>query len=372
MGINILVADDSITIQKVIGIIFGGDEYSLVIVDNGKAAVEKAVEITPDILLIDALMPGMNGYEVCEAVRAIPELAAKPILVLTGSFEPFDEERALKCGADDFIAKPFESQQIISKVTELLELGRRRESAILASSVKEETETISSAMPDDLFAPGATPVLMPAPEAEHLDAPTDIWSAFISDTVQEEEVPHSPDSFVQIMPEEVAIEQDIFDIISEESDAQLVTQNLPIAPAPLHESTRWQPIDESSFDFSEESETPVPPVHSDTSPTESATEEFSFGAYTPVIPPAPEKTDAPPLDFLSSFDSEEPAKEPQVLPLATPVVPGVLPPSLSEEQLRAAITAASKEVIERIVWEVVPDLAEAMIKEAIRQIKEGK
>ena len=126
MSIKILVADDSITIQKVIGIIFGGDEYSLTVVDNGKAAVDKAREINPDILLIDALMPGMTGYEVAEAVRSTPSLAAKPILILTGSFEPFDEEKAKKSGADDFIAKPFESQHIITKVRELLEIGRSR------------------------------------------------------------------------------------------------------------------------------------------------------------------------------------------------------------------------------------------------------
>jgi CheY-like chemotaxis protein len=120
MSIKLLLADDSITIQKVIGIIFGGEEYSLTIVDNGKAAVEKACEICPDVLLIDALMPGMNGYEVCEAVRATPELAAKPILILTGSFEPFDEDKAKKCGADDFLAKPVSGSELIARVRSLV------------------------------------------------------------------------------------------------------------------------------------------------------------------------------------------------------------------------------------------------------------
>src|ERR1035437_7572052 len=126
MSIKVLVADDSITIQKVIGIIFGGEDYSLTVVDNGKAAVDKAIEINPDVLLIDALMPGMSGYEVCEHVRATPSLACKPILLLTGSFEPFDEEKAKSCGADDFLAKPFESQQIVTKVKELFDLGTSR------------------------------------------------------------------------------------------------------------------------------------------------------------------------------------------------------------------------------------------------------
>ena len=132
MSIKLLLADDSITIQKVIGIIFGGEEYSLTVVDNGKAAVEKARELNPDVLLIDALMPGMSGYEVCEAVRATPSISTKPILLLTGSFEPFDENKAKSCGADDFLAKPFESQQIVSKVKELIELGSTRAAAPVA------------------------------------------------------------------------------------------------------------------------------------------------------------------------------------------------------------------------------------------------
>ena len=64
MSITVLVADDSITIQKVIGIIFGGDEYSLTIVDNGKSAVDKAREINPDILLIDVFTLSSNDVNV--------------------------------------------------------------------------------------------------------------------------------------------------------------------------------------------------------------------------------------------------------------------------------------------------------------------
>lgn len=141
MGIKILLADDSITIQKVIGIIFGGDDYSLTVVDNGRDALDKTREILPDVLLIDAVMPGMTGYEVCEAVRATPSLAAKPILLLTGSFEPFDENKAKSCGADDFLAKPFESQQIVTKVKALFEQGVSRTSAAALAQPVQEAPT---------------------------------------------------------------------------------------------------------------------------------------------------------------------------------------------------------------------------------------
>ena len=129
MGTKLLLADDSITIQKVVGIIFASEEYELTIVDNGSAALVKAKAVKPDVLLVDAVMPGMTGYEVCEQIRHDPALESVPILLLTGAFEPFDEEKARKSGADDFISKPFESQSLIDKVSNLVSVGRQRTAA---------------------------------------------------------------------------------------------------------------------------------------------------------------------------------------------------------------------------------------------------
>ena len=114
MSNKLLLADDSITIQKVVGIIFANEDYELTVVDNGNAALEKAREMQPDIILVDALMPGKTGYEVCAEVRHDPALKTTPLLLMTGAFEPFDEDKAKQCGADDFISKPFESVEIES------------------------------------------------------------------------------------------------------------------------------------------------------------------------------------------------------------------------------------------------------------------
>lgn len=126
MSNKLLLADDSITIQKVVGIIFANEDYELTVVDNGDAALEKAKQIIPDIILVDALMPGKNGYEVCAGVRRDPKLNTIPLLLMTGAFEPFDEDKARQSGADDFISKPFESQQLIDRVKKLIELGKER------------------------------------------------------------------------------------------------------------------------------------------------------------------------------------------------------------------------------------------------------
>ncbi len=347
MSIKVLVADDSITIQKVIGIIFGGDEYSLTVVDNGKAAVEKAREINPDILLIDALMPGMSGYEVAEAVRSTPSLAAKPILILTGSFEPFDEEKAKKSGADDFISKPFESQQIITKVKELLELGRSRAQSAPIPSLQPAPETIREQPPVSLQA----------------TAPDDIWGAFTPEVEPPVAAPVAP-----VAP--VAVEPDVFAIVSEENDARLVQ---PASSS--HTGSQWVPVEENTFEFEEEIVTESPQdVFAEQTPT---AQEQTFGDVIfedEIATPAPPAFSAasgpvftaPSPVFAASPVPETPFVEEMTAPAA--ISPTI---SLTEGQLKAAITAASKDVIERIVWEVVPDLAEVLIQEAIRRIKEG-
>jgi CheY-like chemotaxis protein len=120
---NVLVADDSVTMRKVIGMIFAAEDFHLTSVDNGIDAIAKARELKPDLVLADVTMPGKSGYEVCEAIKSDPALAHIPVLLLAGTFEAFDEGRARAARADGHIAKPFESQALIDKVRQLLGLA---------------------------------------------------------------------------------------------------------------------------------------------------------------------------------------------------------------------------------------------------------
>jgi CheY-like chemotaxis protein len=117
---KILLADDSITIQKVVELTFSEGDYQVFAVGNGSLALRKIQEVRPDIALLDVIMPEANGYEVCEKVKRDPETSRIPVLLLTGTFEPFDRKRAEAVGADGHLTKPFESQVLISKVEELI------------------------------------------------------------------------------------------------------------------------------------------------------------------------------------------------------------------------------------------------------------
>ena len=117
---RILLADDSITIQKVVELTFSDGDYEVTAVNNGARAIQKLGEMRPDIILSDIIMPEKNGYEVCEYVKSHPDYRNIPVVLLTGTFEPFDPDRAEKAGCDAVVTKPFESQSLIHKVEELI------------------------------------------------------------------------------------------------------------------------------------------------------------------------------------------------------------------------------------------------------------
>lgn len=116
MSKKLLLADDSVVIQKLIGLSFANENIEIVSTDNGDDAIEVAREFRPDVILADVVMPGKSGYEVCEAIKQDPSLSHVPVLLLTGTFEAFDEARASSVGANGQITKPFEAQALVERV----------------------------------------------------------------------------------------------------------------------------------------------------------------------------------------------------------------------------------------------------------------
>jgi CheY-like chemotaxis protein len=143
---TILLADDSITIQKVVELTFSDGDYRVFCVSNGAQALKKAAEVKPDVALLDVIMPEKNGYEVCEALKADPATAHVPVLLLCGTFEPFDARRAEAAGAAGHLTKPFESHALVARVEELMTTARiQRPGSASPSRVVIEEES-----PDDM------------------------------------------------------------------------------------------------------------------------------------------------------------------------------------------------------------------------------
>jgi CheY-like chemotaxis protein len=115
---RILLADDSVTIQKVIELTFLDEDYEVKAVSNGDEAIAALPQVNPDFVIADVHMPGANGYEVCRRSKELrPDI---PVLLLVGTFEPFDEGQSRAVGADSFLKKPFDSQELLQRVEELI------------------------------------------------------------------------------------------------------------------------------------------------------------------------------------------------------------------------------------------------------------
>jgi CheY-like chemotaxis protein len=119
---KLLLADDSITIQKVVNLTFADEGIDVTTVGDGDAALEKLSAESPDILLADVNMPGPNGYEICELLRSDEATRNIPVILLVGSFEPFDETEAARVGANAYLTKPFQSiKQLVAQVNDLID-----------------------------------------------------------------------------------------------------------------------------------------------------------------------------------------------------------------------------------------------------------
>jgi CheY-like chemotaxis protein len=118
---KLLLADDSVTIRKVVELTFADEGIEVSAVPDGEAAMQKFLEIHPDIVLLDTAMPGPDGYKLCEMIKQDKATRHIPVLLLVGSFEPFDQDEAERVCADGFLTKPFQSvRELVARVRELL------------------------------------------------------------------------------------------------------------------------------------------------------------------------------------------------------------------------------------------------------------
>ncbi len=118
---KLLLADDSVTIQKVVNLTFAEEGIEVITAGDGNTAMEKFVQSMPDLVMVDVNMPGFDGYKICEMIKQDEETKKIPVILLVGSFEPFDEAEARRVGADDYLTKPFQSiRQLVSRVSDLL------------------------------------------------------------------------------------------------------------------------------------------------------------------------------------------------------------------------------------------------------------
>ena len=395
-GRKLLLADDSITIQKIVELTFADEGVSVVCVNNGREAIDWLEEFTPDVVLADVFMPQVSGYEVCQYIKQNEKLKHIPVMLLIGSFEPFDEAEARRVGANDTLTKPFQSiRRLLEKVGIL----------------------VSEPPPEEQISTAELPKVMPhAPELEKLT---------------EQEIALTTADTKELSPE-------LRDVVDQASDAQARKVNQKsTADTKAHEGTMERKVANAETQVAEQDEGAgdvlldlgdYAPAGSDDdfvldidldevqepSPVESAYQAQAFISKTRIgvrdvaaadawskpsardqlattqdlhrpgfeVPdePAPQEAyreASIPVENQRSETSGFAAQYPRTdSPNASTMGPGSdsrsnllqqLSPEMIDAIARRAVELLSEKVVQEIAWEVVPQLAELMIK---RQLEE--
>lgn len=127
---KILVVDDDVNICELLRLYLEKEGYTVSIVNDGESAVKSFGEIQPDLMLLDIMLPRLDGWQVCREVRKFSD---KPIIMLTAKGETFDKVLGLELGADDYVVKPFDAKEVVARVKAVL----RRSAGTPAADIKQ-------------------------------------------------------------------------------------------------------------------------------------------------------------------------------------------------------------------------------------------
>jgi CheY-like chemotaxis protein len=353
-GRKLLLADDSATIQKVVDLTFADEGVRVVAVGNGQDAIDQILKFAPDIVLADAFMPSPNGYEICEYVKTNEQLKHIPVMLLVGSFEPFDEAEARRVGADDILTKPFQSiRRLIDRV------------GALVSGPPVEKETPTAELPKD-----EQPAEAVGMDTHELEVTTADTLSLDEVLAQKEEKVEQPVVATESLPREETMETGV--TASDSSEVLLELDELePVQASAEEEEEFVLDLDDDTVPVYE-----PPAVRAFVEPqvTETAAAAASGyeSSYQPEIQSSPfaDTQEVPYVAEAQEVEVVEPepiVAEPE--PSVTSITTDQLSPEMIDAIARRVVEMMSDKVIREIAWEVVPDLAELLIK---RQLEENQ
>ena len=145
MTSRVLIVDDEYAGRQTLESVLEGEGYELEMAENGPEAIEKAKQLLPDVILLDVMMPGMTGFEVCQRIRSDPQVAEIPIIILTALDDRESMLTALKSGADDFISKPFDRFELRARLLGITRLNRYRKLLQERTKLEEANAQLLSA-----------------------------------------------------------------------------------------------------------------------------------------------------------------------------------------------------------------------------------
>jgi len=374
-GKKLLLADDSITIQKVVDLTFSDEDVTVLTVNNGREAIEKLSEFAPDIVLADVFMPQLSGYEVCEHIKQNDRFKHIPVMLLVGSFEPFNEAEARRVGADDILTKPFQSiRNLIDKVGVLIS-GRAAAEQIPTAELPQHREPPpepEKLTEEELQITTADTLPLPDEQAE-------VVAYYAAKQEAQKAKPHDMDPTLETKrPEMQGASQtgdSAADVLLDLSDVKIAGGSItddfvldldldePAEPSPAMAAYSAPLFMRHKRDSGSVGSVPS----TGTVDRMARTQEFPRIMEAPVEQAAAVE----PERALEQVVADQPALPVEKTQASTNIgsvnTSGELSPQVIDAIARRAVEQLSERVVQEIAWEVVPQLAELMIK---RQLEE--
>ena len=250
MKLKILVADESITIQKIVGMAFEDEDAEVQGIGDGKEAFDKIMEFKPDIVLADVDMPGIDGFELSKKIKENRDLANIKVLLLASDFEDFDEDRFNKCQAENHISKPFKSDDIVQMVAQVMEgataaeigeestlqerIAEEEKNADGEPSLEELLESVEKLSTNSVDIPkDSIEELKDFPQPVELEDPkqkekiNEEPSTVINDDILSGMVQNTQNEIEEESPLEVSSEKDVLGEMTQEVETKIEKKNFP-------------------------------------------------------------------------------------------------------------------------------------------------
>ena len=361
---KLFLADDSVTIQRVVELTFSGEDVQVVTVGDGEQAIARIPLEHPDIVLADIGMPKRSGYDVAAFVKGRPDLSHIPVLLLAGAFEPVDEARAQQVKSDGVLVKPFEPQQVISRVRELIDgRGRSTPQTIEASPVmaafEARTHQIESRAVNQEPRPAEYRAMMPDPRGLNPEPRGSSQESPVSEDYFDFD--RLDAAFARLGSDADTAEptRPSRHLDDYGTGFDVPTVDSLLASAPLHE-----------MPSAAVTRAPLPPAMSD------------MGAHADAAPP-PAATTSPASDsstagsgrnviadvFSALFAAEQGEPDATPIRLAAPPAAPVVTDELVEEVTRRVLQRLAPDAAHDVVSRIVSDVAERLVREEIARIK---
>jgi len=362
---RLLLADDSVTIRKVVEMTFATEGIEVDAVGDAQSAMDKFVELQPDIVLVDTDLPGTNGYEMCEMIKRDETTRDIPVLLLVGSFEPFDHAAAERAGADGHLTKPFHSiRDLVTRVSDLLKKGELQPlpettdiDHLYEHSFSGEAEL--DAVEDLLGDAGLDNQLIEASSHNGSDNGLDSLVVFETET-SESGFDWSPEAIVsQSVPDESPVafeprftfsENDV-EAPAADAEQEIAEAVEPESPETSEADLEPPPAAEPFIRITDE-----PALDEELTQTEETPETSHVSWQEPV-----QAEDTP----QASYVSPQVPVQSQEVSQTTNVLPQELSPELVELVVNQVMEKLSDRVIREIAQEAVPRIAEKLMREAL-------